>query len=57
VSLEKTPLAQKAAASLLLALVNPLAAVIPWIDLGDADAAQRGAAGCAALAQRSADKK
>jgi hypothetical protein len=37
--------------------VNPLAALIPWIDLGDADAAQRGAAGCAALAQRSAGKK
>ncbi len=57
VSLEKAPLAQKAAVSLLLALVNPLAAVIPWIDLGDADAAQRGAAGCAALAQRTAGKK
>nr|WP_315239458.1 AsmA family protein [uncultured Albidiferax sp.] len=57
VSLEKGPLAKKAAASLLLALVNPLAAVIPWIDLGDADAAQRGAAGCAALTQRSVGKK
>lgn len=52
VSLEKAPLAKKAAVSLLLALVNPLAAVIPWIDPGDADAAKRGAAGCAALAKR-----
>ncbi|BDT66607.1 hypothetical protein os1_07700 [Comamonadaceae bacterium OS-1] len=57
VSLEKAPLAKKAAVSLLLALVNPLAAVIPWVDLGDADAAKRGAAGCAALTQRSAGKK
>ena len=57
VSLEKAPLAKKAAASLLLALVNPLAAVIPWIDPGDADAAKRGAAGCAALTQRSSGKK
>jgi hypothetical protein len=57
VSLEKAPLAKKAAASLLLAFLNPLAALIPWVDLGDADAAKRGAAGCAALAQRSAGKK
>ncbi len=57
VSLEKTPLAKKAAASLLLALVNPLAAVIPWVDLGDADAAKRDATGCAALTQRSTGKK
>ena len=57
VSLEKGPLATKAAASLLLALVNPLAAVLPWIDLGDTDAAQRSSAGCAALTQRSTRKK
>ncbi|MBC7682659.1 MAG: AsmA family protein, partial [Ferruginibacter sp.] len=57
VSLEKTPLAKKAAASLLLAFVNPLAAIIPWVDLGDADAAQRGAAGCAALTRRSEANK
>ncbi|WP_367849321.1 AsmA family protein [Rhodoferax sp. WC2427] len=57
VSLEKEPLAKKAAASLLLALVNPLAAVIPWVDLGDADAAKRGASGCAALTQRSTGQK
>lgn len=57
VSLEKAPLAKKAAASLLLALVNPLAALIPWVDLGDTDAAQRGAAGCAALTQRPVVKK
>ena len=57
VSLEKTPLAQKAVASLLLALVNPLAALIPWVDPGDADAAKRGAIGCAALMKRSRGNK
>ncbi len=52
VSLDKGPLGRKLATSLLLALVNPLAALIPLIDPGDAEAAQRGAAGCPGLAQR-----
>ena len=52
VSLDKGPLGRKLAASLLLALFNPLAALIPLIDPGDAEAAQRGAAGCPGLAQR-----
>ena len=52
VLLDKGPLGRKLATSLLLALVNPLAALIPLIDPGDAEAAQRGAAGCPGLAQR-----
>lgn len=52
VSLEVAPLGRKVAASLLLALLNPLAALIPLIDLGDADAAERGAADCRTLMQR-----
>ena len=56
VSLDKGPLGRKLAASLLLALFNPLAALIPLIDPGDAEAAQRGAAGCPGLAQRRSTK-
>lgn len=52
VSLETAPLGRKLAASLLLALLNPLAAVIPLIDTGDADVAARGAAGCRELMRR-----
>lgn len=46
VSLQAGPLAGKLAASALLALVNPLAALLPLIDLGDGDNAGQGAAGC-----------
>ena len=53
VSIEKGPLGRKLATSFLLALVNPLAALIPLIDRGDAAAAKEGAAGCVALTQRS----
>ena len=53
VSIEKGPMARKLAAAFLLALVNPLAAMIPFIDVGDADAARKGAAGCHELARRS----
>lgn len=52
VSLEVAPLGRKLTASLLLALLNPLAALIPLIDLGDAEAAERGAADCRQLMQR-----
>lgn len=51
-SFEKRPVALKLAGSFLLALVNPLAALLPLIDPGSADAAARGAAGCQALMQR-----
>ena len=53
VSIEKGPLTRTLATSFLLALVNPLAALIPLIDRGDADEAKVGAAGCQALIQRS----
>lgn len=52
VSLEKAPLARKLGSSLLLALVNPLAAVLPLVDTGDSDDARRGAASCQRLQQR-----
>jgi uncharacterized protein involved in outer membrane biogenesis len=54
VSLDKRRIAGKLGASLLLALVNPAAALIPLIDLGDAEAPAKGPSGCAALAQRHA---
>lgn len=52
VSFEKSAMGLKLAASVLLALVNPLGALIPLMDPGDADAAKRGAESCRALMQR-----
>ena len=52
VSIEKGPLGRKLATSFLLALVNPLAALLPLIDRGDADAAKANSIGCQALTQR-----
>jgi len=52
VSIEKAPMGRKLARSLLLSLINPLAALIPLVDQGDADAAARGAADCRSLMQR-----
>ena len=57
VSVEKGPLGLKLAGALLLGLINPLAALIPLIDPGDADAARRGAAGCQNLMQRGTGKR
>lgn len=54
VSVEKGPMGRKLGLSFLLTLVNPLAALIPLIDPGDADAAERAAAGCQRLTQRNA---
>jgi uncharacterized protein involved in outer membrane biogenesis len=56
VSLDKAKLGGKVAASVLLALLNPLAALIPLIDTGDSDTAQRNAAACRNLMQRGARK-
>lgn len=39
ISLEKAPLARKAGLAVLLAFINPLAAVIPLVDLGDGEKA------------------
>jgi uncharacterized protein involved in outer membrane biogenesis len=52
VSIDKAPLARKLGAALLLALVNPLAAMMPLIDPGDTAEAARGAAGCYGLKAR-----
>ncbi len=57
VSVEKGPLGRKLGAALLLALVNPLAALIPFVDTGDSDGAARGGADCAGLKQRSTGKQ
>ncbi len=52
VVLEKGPLGARIGASVLLGLLNPLAAILPLMDIGSSDDAQRGAAACRALAQR-----
>ena len=52
ISVEKGPLATRVGAAALLALLNPLAAVIPFFDTGSGDDAQRGAQACQALAAR-----
>jgi uncharacterized protein involved in outer membrane biogenesis len=49
VSLEKAPLGRKLAASALLALINPVAAIIPLIDLGKEDPQAKG---CPELVER-----
>ncbi len=54
VSLEPGPLGRKLAASLLLALVNPLAGLIPLIDLGDGDAPRPALAACQRLLRQHA---
>lgn len=54
VSLEKKPIGMKVAGAVLLALINPLAALISLVDAGDTDDAERIAAGCVALARRGA---
>jgi uncharacterized protein involved in outer membrane biogenesis len=54
VSLDKTKLGGQVAASVLLAFLNPLAALIPLIDTGDSDIAQRHAASCRRLMQQGA---
>ena len=45
-------MAAKVGAAALLALVNPIAAVVPFIDPGANDDAKREAAACQALLQR-----
>ncbi len=54
VTLDKGPLARKVGLGLLLALINPLAALIPFVDPPGTEAATTGPDGCAALVQRSA---
>jgi len=52
VSLEKGTVGAKVGAAALLALLNPIAAVIPFIDPGASEDAKREAEQCRALAQR-----
>lgn len=52
VSVEKGAIGRKVALSALLALLNPLAALVPLVDAGDNPAAEQNAAGCRALMQR-----
>ena len=52
VSVEASNVGAKVGAAALLALIHPLAAVIPFIDPGADEDARREAAQCAALAQR-----
>ena len=52
VSLDKGKLGTRLGASALLALINPLAALIPLMDIGNSAEAQRGADQCRALSGR-----
>lgn len=52
VSVEQGEVGLKLAASLLLGLLNPLAALLPLLDPGDAADAQRDRSGCQGLTQR-----
>ncbi|MBL8348974.1 MAG: AsmA family protein [Burkholderiaceae bacterium] len=57
VSVDKRVAGAKLAASVLLAFVNPLAALIPLVDPGDSDEARQAASGCQALVQRAKSKR
>ncbi len=52
VSVEKGPLGLKLGSSLLLGLINPLAALIPLLDAGNRDASQKEAQACQAQLQK-----
>lgn len=52
VSLEPSTIGARIAGSVLLGLINPLAALIPLIDPGDAAGTAKASAGCQALAGR-----
>jgi uncharacterized protein involved in outer membrane biogenesis len=52
VSVQKSAVVARVAAAGLLALINPLAALIPLLDPGDSEQADRDAAGCRELSAR-----
>ena len=52
VSIDKAKLGQRIGAAALLGLLNPIAAILPFFDIGDSDDASRGASKCRALSQR-----
>jgi AsmA family protein len=53
VSIEKGPLGMKLGAALILGLINPIAAMIPFIDTGDRQKAAKATQECAELAKKS----
>ncbi|MDO9073409.1 MAG: AsmA family protein [Rubrivivax sp.] len=57
VTLARNPLTGKVGAALLLALINPLAALLPMLDPGNTEGADSHAAGCQALAARIAARR
>ena len=57
VTLARNPLSGKVGAALLLALINPLAALLPMLDAGNTGGADSHAAGCQALAARIAARR
>lgn len=57
VSLEKKPIGLKLATSVLLAIINPLTAVIPLLDSGDTTEAKKRASGCKNLMQKKTNYK
>ena len=56
ISLEKKPIGLKLAASVLLAIVNPLAAVLPFLDPGNTKEANERSVGCKKLMQKTKNK-
>ena len=56
ISLEKKPIGLKLAASVLLAIVNPLAAALPFLDPGNTKEADERSAGCKNLMQKTKNK-
>jgi AsmA family protein len=56
ISLEPGRLAGRVGAAALLSFINPLAALLPFIDLGEGEDAARGTDACKALSQRIAAK-
>jgi AsmA family protein len=52
VSVEKSGIGARLGAAALLSFLNPLAALIPLIDIGNSDDAERGASNCRALSKR-----
>ena len=52
VSIDKAKLGQRVGAAALLGLLNPIAAIIPFFDIGDSNDASRGASKCRALSQQ-----
>jgi AsmA family protein len=52
VSLDPSRLAPRAGVAVALAFINPLAALIPFIDLGDSEEAKKGSDACRELSRR-----